>query len=63
MGPCCGDEAPIIPDQVDQFTADWALAVMKTWLEKNEKNVNNIKVTKVDPRLNSEQVSEISINL
>ena len=62
MGPCCG-EAPIIPDQVDQFTPDWALAVMKTWLEKNEKNVNNIKVTKVDPRLNSEQVSEISINL
>ena len=58
MGSCGGDnEVPIIPDKLDQFTPAWAEAVMKTWFEKNEKDVKNIRVTKVDPRLNSEQVS------
>ena len=37
MGSCGGDnEAPIIPDKLDQFTPAWAEAVMKTWFEKNE---------------------------
>ena len=48
--------APPIPASLDGFTPDWALAVMKHWFKKNEKNLASIKINKVEPRVNTEQV-------
>ena len=51
-----------IPVSLDQFTPAWAKAVMKTWFKKNEIDLDKVKVTKVDPKVNAEQV-DILMNL
>ena len=51
-----------IPVSLDQFTPAWAKAVMKQWFKKNEIDLDKVKVTKVDPKVNAEQV-DILMNL
>ena len=53
------DDLPTIPVNLDQFTPAWAKAVMKKWFEKNEIEVDKVKVTKVDPKVNDEQVNVV----
>ena len=49
-------ERPLIPTSPEGFTPDWALAVMKQWLEKNDRNVDTVKINRVEAKVNPEQV-------
>ena len=47
---------PPIPTSAEGFTPDWALAVMRKWFEKNDKSIDNVKIIRVEPKVNPEQV-------
>ena len=49
-------EPPTIPVKLDQFTPSWARAVMATWAEKNDFDWDNVNISRVEPRVNAEQV-------
>ena len=49
-------EPPTIPVKLDQFTPSWARAVMATWAEKNGLDWDNVNISRVEPRVNAEQV-------
>ena len=57
-----GNDPPTIPVSLEQFTPVWAKAVMKKWFEKNEIEFDKVKVTKVDPKVNTEQVFILTYN-
>ena len=50
------DDPPPIPTSAEGFTPDWALAVMRKWFEKNDKCIHNVKIVRVEPKVNPEQV-------
>ena len=49
-------DPPPIPTSAEGFTPDWALAVMRKWFEKNDKCIDNVKIIRVEPKVNPEQV-------
>ena len=50
-------DPPPIPTSAEGFTSDWALAVMRKWFEKNDKCIDNVKIIRVEPKVNPEQVN------
>ena len=50
---------PVTPVKPEDFTPEWALAVMKNWFLKNDINAENVKITKIDARMNSQQVKQL----
>ena len=49
-------DPPPVPISAQGFTSDWALAVMRKWFEKNDKCIDNVKIIRVEPKVNPEQV-------
>lgn len=50
---------PVTPVKPEDFTPEWALAVMKNWFLKNDINAEKVKVTKVDAKSNIQQVNHV----
>ena len=47
---------PVTPVKPEDFTPEWAMAVMKNWFIKNDINVEKVKVTRTEAKMNSQQV-------
>ena len=47
---------PVTPVIPKDFSPEWAEFVLKDWFVKNERDVNNVKITRIEATLNGEQV-------
>ena len=47
---------PVTPVIPKDFNPDWAAFVLKEWFVKNERDVDKIKISKVEAVLNDQQV-------
>lgn len=57
------ENVPTIPNNLEQFTPSWAKEVMRKWFVKNEICPESVKISLVEPRVNSEQVKGCFKNL
>ena len=52
---------PVTPVIPKDFNPDWAGFVLKDWFIKNERDVDKIKISKVEALLNGQQVTRTTL--
>ena len=54
---------PVTPVIPKDFSPEWAQFVLKDWFVKSERDVNNVKITRIEATLNGEQVCKRQVSV